>query len=776
MNSCNGYNSSLNESSEICLDKEYKNKMRNKPGLTFAMKKPDKFIISISGFKIVWLGIALLMTNFFLTSAQQRKLSANSIIGNISVDGLLDEPEWLMADSSDNFRQYFPLDSVPAKYQTSIRMLYNDHYMYVGVVAYTKGNKFIVSSLRRDFGGAASDNISLMFDTYRDGTNAFLFSVTPYGVQRDVLVSGGGETFNTTWDMKWQVESKRYDHYYVIEMAIPFNSLKFREGDSQWNFQCYRWDLQSNEQSAWSPVPRNQLFSSLAFTGKLDFEKPLGKSHTPVAIIPYVNTFTQKDFEAGKTTNQLKVGGDAKVAIGNSMNLDITVNPDFSNVEVDDVVTNLTRFEVLLPEKRQFFIDNNDLFGSFGSIYRDETPFFSRRIGLARDSNGNLIENRIIGGVRLSGKINQDWRLGLLDVQTGEDLKNGIVSNNNMMVAVQRRIFARSNIGAFIINRETTGDYDFLETRNKYNRVMGADYNLASKDNSWTGKFYLHKSLQPGDSKGNLSSQATVSYNTRKYIAIIDWVYVDEDFRSDLGFIPRKGFFKSGNGFQRHFYPKKGILSQHTIGAMALYFWNPDFKRTDHQYSLYWNSVLKDQSTLEFQANNNYVFLLHDFDPTRSLGSIPLSGNQGYYFNQVVANYQSNQAKLLTGNAQVIAGEFYNGFNTSVTGGLSFRIQPWVLTNLNMSYNLIRLPYPHPDADLWLLSPKLDITFSKSLFWSTLVQYSSQWENLGINSRLQWRFAPLSDLYLVYNDNYYTSTYAPRFRSINLKITYWLNL
>lgn len=749
-----------------------KHKARGKEGIH------TKILFNGKSLKTFLIGtfVLIVLMNFTPAGAQQRSLLARFTTGNIEVDGLLDESEWKAADSTGEFRQYFPTDSLQARHQTKVKMLYNDQTLFIGILAYTAGDNFVVNSLRRDFGGATSDNISVMFDTYRDGSNAFLFSVTPYGVQRDVLVSGGGETFNTTWDTKWLVESKRYQNYYVLEMSIPLHALKFREDDTRWNFQCYRWDLQSNEQSSWSPVPRNQLFSSLAFTGNLEFEKPLGKSRTPLAIIPYVNTFTQKDFEVDKNTNQLKFGGNAKIAVGNSMNLDITVNPDFSNVEVDDAVTNLTRFEVLLPEKRQFFIDNSDLFGSFGSIYRDASPFFSRRIGIARDTFGNLIENRIIGGVRLSGKINQDWRLGFLNVQTGEDLDKGIASNNNMMIAIQRKMFSRSNIGAFIINRETFGDYEFLQKSNKYNRVVGADYNLASKDNSWTGKFYLHKSFQPGDFEGNLSSQATVTRNTRKYRIIVDWVYVDEDFRSDLGFIPRKGFFKSGNGLQRNFYPRKGIISQHTLGAMGLFFWTPSFKRTDHQYSLYWESVLKDQSTLEFQLNNHYVHLLHDFDPTRTTGGIPLPGNKDYTFNQFVGTYQSNQAKMLSVNANITAGEFYNGHNTSVTGALSLRMQPWVLFNLAMSYNGIRLPDPHPDANLWLVIPKMEITFSKSLFWSTLVQYSNQFKNFGINSRLQWRFAPLSDLYLVYTDNYMTDTFSPRFRSINLKLTYWLNI
>ena len=146
------------------------------------------------------------------------------------------------------------------------------------------------------------------------------------------------------------------------------------------------------------------------------FEDPLGKSKAPLAFIPYINGLTSKDFENNSKINSLNFGGDVKVPIGNSLNLDLTLNPDFSQVEVDDQVVNLTRFEIRLPEKRQFFIQNSDLFTNYGDS-RDGRPFFSRRIGVAKDLDGNNIQNKIITGARLSGKINEDWRIGFFQHQ-----------------------------------------------------------------------------------------------------------------------------------------------------------------------------------------------------------------------------------------------------------------------------------------------------------------------------------------------------------------------
>lgn len=751
------------------------------------MKIVGKFIVKliseISFYQIVTRKSVAAVFVLFLAapvSAQDPSttMKAKFISENIKLDGTMDEIMWENAESIGNFWQFFPSDSIRAKTTTVVKMLYNDHFLYIGIEAKVSGKNYVVASLRRDFSGTGNDNVTVMFDTYKDGNNAFLFGVTPYGVQREALVSEGGAVFNTSWDIKWQTVSKMYDDHYVIEIAIPFGSIKFQEGVSEWRMQCYRWDLQGNEQSAWSRVPQNQLLSNLAFMGTLQFEKKLGKSHTPFAVIPYVNTLGERNYVSDKSDFNFLIGGDAKVGLGNSLNLDLTVNPDFSNVEVDYVQTNLTRFELFLPEKRQFFMDNSDLFGNFGNAFNEAKPFFSRRIGLARDTLGNLIENRILGGARLSGKIGKDWRLGFLDLQTREDIDNKIASNNNLMLAVQKKVFSRSSLGVFFINRQSVKDYDFLAEKDKFNRVVGADFNLASADNKWTGKFYMHKSFQPDDQSGNLSSQATVSFNSRRIGFTHDWVYIDSDFKSDLGFVPRTGLLKSGNGLIFKFYPKKGIINSYNIQPLAVVYWAPelDYKLTDHDLRLSWNTAFKNQSTLAVRLSNQYIFLRYDFDPTRTVGGVPLPGNKGYTFTQAIVTYQSNFAKKLTYNATFTTGEFYTGHINSFQGELSLRFQPWAIVTTTVNYNSIRLPDPYSDADIWLLSPKLDVTFSKSLFWSTLVQYSNQRENLGINSRLQWRFAPLSDLYLVYNDNYATDSFGPRFRSINLKLTYWLNI
>ncbi len=732
--------------------------------------------------KSIYLVIILMQASAIIAQDIPKSLTARFITEEIKLDGVLDEAIWQSADIASEFWQYFPTDSTQAQYQTKVSIAYNETTLYVGIWAETSGEDYVVSSLRRDYRGGRNDNVSILFDTFNDGTNAFGFGMTPYGVRREFLVSTGGasrSSFNMTWDVKWQGESKIYDDHYTIEMAIPFTSLKFKEGATSWQIRPYRFNIQSNEFSSWIRTPQSQLLGSLAFVGQLNFEKPLGKSRTPLAFIPYVNTAVQKDFEIDKTDRNFSVGGDAKIAIGNGMNLDLTANPDFSNVEVDAIFTNLTRFELRLPERRQFFIDNSDLFASFGNFFNEARPFFSRRIGLARDTADNLIQNRIIGGARLSGKLNEDWRLGVLNIQTGRDTINEIPSNNNMMFALQRKIAQRSNIGVFMVNREAFGNSDFLETSEKYNRVIGADYNLATADNAWTGRFYLHKSLQPDDTKGNFSSQSTLTYNANNNVFAIEATYVDTEFQADLGFVPRTDIFKAGAFAQRFFSPKrKNIINRYQGEILYIMYWKPtdNFKMTDYFINTEWRLDFKNQTQLRSGFTHDYVLLTDDFDPTGTDGATPLPSGTGYFFNTLRLGYRSSPAKAFTYEANTTIGSFYNGNRYGAGVELAYRVQPWAQFSLAMNYDGIRLPDPHPDADLWLLTPRVDITFTKSIFWSTLIQYSNQRDNLGINSRLQWRFAPLSDLFLVYNDNYFTQDFGPRFRSVNLKLSYWLNI
>lgn len=730
--------------------------------------------------KNILLFVTVLFAICAFSQTTNKAVSVKFIDNPITLDAELSEDEWKNTKGASGFWQYFPLDSIQAKQQAIIKFLFDDDNLYVGIKVNALANSFIIPSLRRDFSAGGSDNITLLFDTFNDGTNAFIFGTNPYGIKREMLLSGGGSElrgFTMAWDTKWKCKTAIKEDHYIAEMIIPLSAFKYREGETKWRFNSYQFDTQDNERNTWVNIPQNQFIFNLAYMGEMIFEKPLGKSKTPVSIIPYVNTITAKDFENDVSQTDLKFGGDAKFTIGNSLNLDLTINPDFSQVEVDQQVTNLTRFEISLPERRQFFIENSDLFADFGNN-RDSNPFFSRRIGIAKDANGNTIENNIIGGVRLSGKVNNNLRVGLLTMQTAEDIKNEIPTVNNSVITLQQKVFKRSNISVMFINKQATKEYSFLTDEDKYNRIIGLDYRLASEDNTWVGKYFLHKSFTQGVKDKNYSAGFSTQYFNRDFNVRLSGVYVGDNYESDLGFLRRTDIFKITPKIERTFWPIESAIQKHSFSITPIFIWKPDlnFKNSDYAVISRWQANFKNTGEFTAEMYNRFTYLFSAFDPTGTDGAIALPIDSSYKYTTVSLGYRSDKRKTLSYQIEPSIGTFFNGKKYSFEANLAWRIQPKFSGSLQVNYDKIDLPDPYPDASIWLIGPKVDLTFNKSIFWSAFIQYSSQQKNIGINTRLQWRFAPLSDLFIVYNDNYFSNGFAPRFKSLNLKLTYWLNI
>ena len=730
--------------------------------------------------KNILLFVTVLFAICTFSQTTNKSVSVKFIDNPITLDAELSEEVWKKSKGASGFWQYFPLDSIQAKQQATIKFLFDDDNLYVGIKVNSLANDFIIPSLRRDFRAGGSDNITLLFDTFNDGTNAFIFGTNPYGIKREMLLSGGGSElrgFTMAWDTKWKCKTAIKEDHYIAEMIIPLSAFKYREGETKWRFNSYQFDTQDNERNTWVNIPQNQFIFNLAYMGEMIFEKPLGKSKTPVSIIPYVNTITSKDFENDISQTDIKFGGDAKFTIGNSLNLDLTINPDFSQVEVDQQVTNLTRFEISLPERRQFFIENSDLFADFGNN-RDSNPFFSRRIGIAKDANNNTIENNIIGGVRLSGKVNNNLRVGLLTMQTAEDIKNEIPTVNNAVITLQQKVFNRSNISIMFINKQATKEYDFLADEDKYNRIIGLDYRMASEDNTWVGKYFLHKSFSPDIKDKNYSAGFSTQYFDRDFNVRLSGVYVGDNYESDLGFLRRTDIFKITPKIERTFWPMESTIQKHSFSVTPIFIWKPDlnFKNSDYAVISRWQANFKNTGEFTAEMYNRFTYLFSAFDPTGTEGAIALPIDSSYKYTTLSLGYRSDKRKTFSYQIEPSVGTFFNGKKYSFEANLAWRIQPKFSGSLQVNYDKINLPDPYPDASIWLIGPKIDLTFNKSIFWSTFIQYSSQQKNIGLNTRLQWRFAPLSDLFIVYNDNYFSNDLTPRFKSLNLKLTYWLNI
>ncbi len=716
----------------------------------------------------------LLFIMYTVADAQSHsKLSADTIINTfnkdyvyrvkksqskITIDGIVDEPDWKMAQKATDFQRVLPVDTGLAYQQSEVALTYDDKALYLEFTFYdTIPGKRIMESYRRDFIFGNNDNFLVFFDTFLDQTNGFTFGLSASGAKWDGMMHGGAGS-NLNWDCKWESKVKHYDNKWVGEMRIPFKSIRFASGGTRWNANFSRLDLKTNEKSSWAPVPRQFPTSSLAYAGVLKFDDPLPKSKIMLSLIPYIFGSYSNDYEKHTGAEFSKdFGFDAKIGFSSSMNLDLTYNPDFAQVEVDQQVTNIDRFELFFPEKRQFFLENSDLFADFGT--QVATPFFSRRIGL---------DAPVLAGARLSGKIGNDWRIGFMNMTTQKTSE--FLARNYTVASLQKKVFARSNFGFIFVNKEY---FNPPTDTTMFNRVAGFDYNLASKDNIWDGKFFYHRSFQPGNPEKQYAEGVSLSYNTKNIHLEMVQRSVGENFNAETGYVQRTGyhFISPEAGFL--FVPNQYVVS-HGVQVDFRYYFNPEFHRIEHENVYNYQFEFQDRSQLKMGYIDNFVELERNFDPTH-MSDYYLPAGSKYNFGGAFINYQSTRKTMFNWSAEASKGTFYSGKIQYIQGVFGYRFQPYVNMSLNFNYTDMDLGQPFDRTKLWLVGPKLDVTFTDKLFWSTFVQYNEQIHNMNVNMRLQWRYQPVSDIFVVYTDNFIPGTWNSRNRALVLKMTYWLN-
>lgn len=723
--------------------------------------------------------IPCILSVFFLVlaeAAQGQKqmepllLNIRKSTEKIQLDGYLSEEAWMQAETAGDFFQNFPFDSSYSLSRTQVKITYDHQFLYIGAVCLDSlpGN-YVIQSLKRDFGSQGTDAFAVYIDPFMDGTNGFCFSVNPLGVQREGLIAYGGMLgVNNDWDNQWFSKVILTPTGWVAEIAIPFRTLRYNREIKEWGINFSRNDLKRNERSSWCPVPRNFDVATLAFMGRLVWNDPPPRAHNGTALIPYLTWGANKDFTQGTPLQQKPgIGADAKVAVSSSLNLDLTLNPDFSQVEVDRQVTNLSRFSIFFPERRQFFMENSDIFANFG--FRNIRPFFSRRIGI-HESQGLPEQIPILGGARLSGRIDENWRMGVMSMQTGAKTNLNLESQNYFVAALQRQVFTRSNISAILVNRQGF-EGNKLNTSD-FNRMAGIDYNVASANNKLRGKIFYHHLFTPGTQKNNSNAQAVwLNYSTPKLVLEYNHEYIGENYTPDVGFVPRSGVYRTENIAEYRWYPQSKILNRHGPGFYMDVYTDKNFRYTDGLYNFSYSFMFHNSAEIILNANEIYTRLLFPFDPS-GLQKTPVPAGEYSYRNTEIS-LASNKRRRLTCTANAGYGQYFTGyrFNTQFTANI--RLQPYANLGLSLNRNDIRMPAPYTDAELWLVSPMMELSLNKSVFFTTFFQYNTQLNNININSRFQWRFRPMSDVFIVFTDNYFSGTIAPRNRAVVLKINYW---
>jgi hypothetical protein len=694
----------------------------------------------------------------------------------------LDEEEWKVAPVTSPFINKWPSDSGLAVTQTEVKMLFNNQFLYVVAKNYQKRNDLIIQTLKRDqlANFWASDGFAVALDPINQKANGFIFGVNAGGAQMEgaINLTGSWSTINENWDNKWFSAVKIYDDYWVAEMAIPFTALRFNENSPAWGLNFIRSDMKRNVFSTWSRVPIQFYGTDLGHLGTLEFGEKITPVKSRVTLIPYLSGGVSKNHEEGKTiAGNGNAGMDMKLALNTSVNLDLTIRPDFSNVEVDKQMTNVTRYSLLFPERRNFFLENADLFTNFGSW--QVKPFFSRTIGL---HDGAPVPIEV--GARLSGNLTKGLRIGVMDIQTRTS--DSLSANNYLVTSLQQRVFSRSSIKLFAANRSTTKSIEG-DDGDSYNRTMGAEFQYVSKNGNFNAYLRGHSAQTPARlSNGNYVS-TQINYMTKKFYAGILAEEVGENYVNDVGFVPRLYNYDALRDTTIR-------IGHRTISPWIGYLFYPKNSKSINVIEPNTWTVINYRTTGEFLERNTSVNLTISFKDTRQLfieafntatnlpyaSDIIDSGNPipaaRYDFTQYSMRYSTDSRKPVNGDISFGYGQFYNGYRVMYGTTLNLRRQPWGTFGLSYLQNDIRLPEEYGDAKFKLIGPRAEISLRNNVWWTTFLQYNTQQENFNINSRFQWRFKPMSDFFVVYTDNYATTDLKVKNRGVVVKITYWLNL
>ena len=684
----------------------------------------------------------------------------------IKIDGILDEITWKNTALADDFFMITPIDTEKATQFSEARMSFDEENLYISIIFFNTSTQgeYVVESLKRDFSFGKNDNFLVAIDPFNNQNTGFVFGLNSYGAQWDGTIFNG-RNVDLNWDTKWYSAVQLDEEKWRCEIAIPFKSIRYNEDISEWGINFSRLDLKASEKSSWAPVPRQFPSITLAYTGSLVWKTPPPKQSRNISLIPYLsNNLSSKN--KATPNNDFKVGGDLKYSLTSALNLDVTINPDFSQSEVDQQVTNLDRFELFFPEKRQFFLENADLFSNFG--YRSIRPFFSRRIGL---------NSPIQAGVRLSGNLDENWRIGLMDIQTRQDEELNVAAENFGVVTLQRKVFDRSDISAIFVNKQAIGLNENQNNASKYNRNIGLEYNYFSADNFWNGKLLFLKSLSSLASEQGEVFASHIGYQSTRWNWRIQQEYISGDYSAEVGFIPRNNYIKLQATGGYLYYTKKDIpLLSHGPRAGRTYYFDTDFDKKDETQQFDYLFNFKDRSRFTLGIRRQHIELLSDFDPLQTLISKLASGTK-HQWNSFTISYDAKPQKRFTYSSEVITGGYYdNGKRNAFLGEFGYRFQPYLELSSLVNYNQIDLPAPWNTNSFWLLGLKSNLTLTNNIFFSNLFQYNEQLGLWNFNSRFQWRYKPASDIFLVFNSNEISVPKVETGWNLTLKVNYWINL
>ena len=690
----------------------------------------------------------------------------------IKADGILNETAWEEITPFNGFHNFFPINEGKASMDTDIKVFHDGKYLNLAFVYHDSLEEIRVNSLKRDDYGTGfhlSDCVGVIIDPYSNQNRGYFFAINGAGAQLDALIANY-DAENLSWDAIWESGHSVQGTQKVYEMKIPLSAISYDEHISNWSFQFYTRDAKDRMYTVWNKFQRGFLQFDTRFLKPIEMESLKPSKAFKTTLIPALTGAYEKVTKTNASSTNLQPSLDLQYKISDGLRLDATLNPDFSQVDVDQQVTNLTRFNIVFPERRNFFIENSDLFTTLGAA-SDINPFFSRFIGAQQD---------ILFGLKLSGNVSPNTRIGLLNVQSKLD---DFETTQNYTVAVaKQQLNPVFNVAGYLVNRQNTEQFSL---KDDYNRVAGLKMNYLSKKRKWSGFTTYSHSFNNDQKNEAYAFSIENNYNTRTLSFGTKVNSVGKNYITDIGFVPRinnydalkdtiirNGYTQLNQSLTFNYFPK----NQNIIQTWRLASANLDVY-LDERGNMLETNLFYNMALFFTNQTSTYINLYHD-DIKLKYAFAPF-GNEnlifpGNYQNSAIRlGWNSDYTRNAFGSINMQLGRFYQGDRMRFGAKAGYRVLPILNLELNYEYNSFSFD-ELGKQNLHLMGLTTEVFFSNKLNWTTYFQYNEQIDNFNINSRLQWEYKPLSFLYLVITNNY-TGNLASKNWGFSLKINRRLN-
>ncbi len=692
--------------------------------------------------------IAALALSAIPSPAQQSQpdvLRALRLESALKIDGVLDEADWARAPRVSNFTQRELNEIQPSTEITEVAGLFVNTDFFFGVWCFdSEPDKIIARKMKWDFEYGNEDNFEIALDTYGDKRNGYLFIINPNGSQYDALITDNSRKLNVDWNGVWYVAARRTDRGWFAEIKIPFATLKFSAANEQrWGINFERNIRRKREQVLWQGWSRDALLVQVNRAGTLTGLRDLTRMKI-FEFRPYVLGGAQKERKQTGTT-VADIGLDFDYLFNPNVKIDFTINPDFAQVESDDMIVNLTRFSISLPEKRQFFLEAQNFFDFPLGKAR---PFYSRRIGLDGETR-----TPILGGARFLGKMG-GTTIGIMSLQTENTA--GAKSTNFSLIRYKQDIGEQSSIGALFIGAAQAG---------RFNGTGGVDALYS------TSRLFGNKNFQFGgafaatytsDRASKSGSAQRLFFNYPNDLIELNgsWERVGKDFNPEVGFVSRPNY--QIYTVKWRINPRPGFLpwvQKLQFKPIDLNYYVDDV--THRMQSVYMEFrplavFFKSGENLEINIQRNAEDLIEDFEIRE--GHVIRAGR--YWTTRGEIQFQTFDGRPLVFDANLNWGKFYDGSSTEWDTQLTWKPNRFYSLGLSYARNDIRLPGGGFAIDE--IVTRMNFSLTPKLFASVYAQGNNDDDEIRINFRLTWIPKPGASLYFVFNQ--FGDTLDPRAR------------